>query len=52
MINAGATPLENMIAETAFAKLSWALGNFDNIREIMLTNVVGEFTPRIPLSQD
>ena len=52
MINAGATPLENMIAETALAKLSWTLGNFDNVKEIMLTNLVGEFTPRIPLHQD
>ncbi len=52
MINAGAVPLENMIAETAFAKLSWALGNFHNLKEIMLTNLVGEFTPRIPLNQD
>ena len=52
MIKAGATPLENMLAETALAKLSWALGNFDNVNEIMLTNFVDELTPRIPLSQD
>ncbi|MHB1867997.1 MAG: Glu-tRNA(Gln) amidotransferase subunit GatD, partial [Nitrososphaerales archaeon] len=52
MINSGATPLENMLAETALAKLSWALGNFDNVGEIMLTNFVDELTPRIPLGQD
>lgn len=49
LINAGATPLENMFAETAFAKLSWVMGNFDNTREIMLTNLLGEFNRRIPL---
>ncbi len=52
MINAGATPLENMIAETALAKLSWTLGNFSNVKEVMLTDLVGEFTPRIPLAKD
>lgn len=52
LIAAGAVPLENMIPETAFAKLSWVLGNFpDNIREMMLKNVVGEFNPRILLSE-
>ncbi|MGI0091803.1 MAG: Glu-tRNA(Gln) amidotransferase subunit GatD [Nitrososphaerales archaeon] len=49
LISAGGVPLENMIPETAFAKLSWALANFDNAGEIMLTNLVGESTPRIPL---
>lgn len=49
MIAAGAVPLENMIAETAFAKLSWAIGNFENVKQVMLTNFVGEFTERIPL---
>lgn len=51
MLNAGAVPLENMIGETALAKLSWALGNFDNVTEIMLTDFVGEFTRRITLSE-
>ena len=48
---AGAVPLENMFAETAFAKLSWALGNFRSPKEIMLTNFVGEFNLRILLKQ-
>jgi glutamyl-tRNA(Gln) amidotransferase subunit D len=52
MINAGATPLENMIAETALAKLSWTLANFKNVKEIMLSDLVGEFTPRIPLKPE
>jgi glutamyl-tRNA(Gln) amidotransferase subunit D len=52
MIEAGAVPLENMFGETSFAKLSWVLGNFDNAREVMLRNLVGEFTARIPLDSD
>ncbi len=51
LIAAGASPLENMFAETAFSKLSWVIGNFRNTVEIMLTNLIGEFNPRIPLSE-
>ena len=49
---AGVVPLGNMFGETAYAKLSWTLGNFERSRvnEIMLTNFVGEFTERIPLA--
>jgi glutamyl-tRNA(Gln) amidotransferase subunit D len=50
MIGAGAVPLENMIGETALAKLSWTLGNFDDVEQVMLTNFVGEFTERIGLN--
>ncbi|MHB8567816.1 MAG: Glu-tRNA(Gln) amidotransferase subunit GatD [Nitrososphaerales archaeon] len=50
LLAAGVMPLENMLAETAFAKLSWALGNFPaGVNEVMLENLVGEFTQRIPL---
>ena len=52
MLNAGAVPLENMIGETALAKLSWALGNFENVTETMLRDFVGEFTSRIPLNEN
>ena len=55
LLSAGVvTPLGNMIAETAFAKLSWSLGNFERskVQEVMLTNIVEEFTERIPLKQD
>lgn len=48
---AGAVPLENMFAETAFAKLSWVLGNFQSPTEIILKNFVGEFNMRILLKQ-
>ena len=46
-----AIPLENMLAETAFAKLSWVLGNFQNPAETMLKNFLGEFNLRIQLKQ-
>ena len=52
LIAAGAVPLENMFAETAFSKLSWAMGNFSNTAEVMLTNLLGEFDPRISLSEN
>ena len=50
LINAGAIPLEDMIGETALAKLSWALGNFPNdmVDEIMRRNFSGEITFRTP----
>ncbi len=50
LINAGAVPLEDMLGETAFAKLSWALGNFPRgeVDEIMKRNLAGEITSRTP----
>jgi len=51
LVAAGVIPLENMFAETAFAKLSWVLGNFRSTTEIMLKNFVGEFSLRILLKQ-
>lgn len=50
MINAGVTPLENMLPETALAKLSWTLENFDDVKHVMLTNLVGEINVRLPLN--
>lgn len=50
MINAGAIPLEDIFPETAFAKLSWAMANFNNVEEVMLTNLAGEINARIPLN--
>ncbi len=49
MIAAGAVPLENMISETAFAKLSWAIANFENVKDVMKSNLLGESTERISL---
>lgn len=47
----GIIPAENMIPETAFIKLSWALGqtnDLEKVKEIMLTPINGEITPREP----
>jgi len=47
----GVIPLENMIPETAYIKLGWALGqtsDLQKVREIMLTPVCDDITPREP----
>lgn len=49
VMKAGAVPLEDMLAETAYVKLGWALGHTNDMnkaREMMLTNYAGEITPR------
>jgi glutamyl-tRNA(Gln) amidotransferase subunit D len=45
----GVHPLEDMLPETALAKLMWVLGQADDpaeIAEMMRTNLVGEISPR------
>jgi glutamyl-tRNA(Gln) amidotransferase subunit D len=51
LVNAGAVQLGNMLSETAYAKLCWALANFpsERTKTIMTENLVGETTERIPL---
>ncbi len=51
LLRAGVVPLGNMLAETALAKLSWALGNFPGrkLGELMTTNLAGEMTERLVL---
>lgn len=49
MIAAGAVPLGDMLPETAYVKLMWAMGQTtdpEELRKIMLTNIAGEFTTR------
>jgi len=49
MLTAGAIPLGDMLPETAYVKLMWAMGqtdDHDEIKNIMLTNIAGEFSPR------
>ncbi len=48
LIKAGAVPLADMLPETAYAKLSWALAHFskERVPEVMLTNIVGEISLR------
>jgi len=49
MITAGAVPVSDMLPETAYVKLMWAMGQTDDpaeVRRLMLTNVAGEMTSR------
>jgi len=51
LMSKGVVPAGNMLPETAFIKLGWALGQTDDIEEvkrIMLTPVGDEITPREP----
>jgi len=48
LLKAGVIPGEDMLPETAFVKLSWALAkteDMEEIRRIMLTNIAGEINP-------
>lgn len=47
----GIVPAENMIPETAYIKLGWALGqtnDLEKVKEIMLTPINDDITPREP----
>jgi len=47
--DAGAIPAEDMLPEVAYVKLGWVLGHtkdLEKVRELMLTNIVGEITAR------
>ena len=47
--NMGIIPLADMLPETAFIKLAWALGHTKDpkeVKELMLRNVAGEFSER------
>ena len=48
LIEIGVTPLDDMLAETALVKLSWALANSstDQVRRLMTTPIAGEITSR------
>jgi glutamyl-tRNA(Gln) amidotransferase subunit D len=47
----GVIPAENMLPETAYIKLGWALGQTNDreeVKRIMLTPINGETTPKEP----
>ncbi len=49
MITAGAVPLGDMLPETAYVKLMWALGQTsdpEEVKKLMQTNIAGELTTR------
>lgn len=48
LLRLGVIPLEDMLAETAFVKLSWVLANYDHdqVRDMMLENISREINER------
>jgi len=49
LLKAGVVPLEDMLPETALAKLMWALANCksaDETKAVMQENLAGEMTQR------
>jgi len=48
LVNMGVIPGEDMLAETAFVKLAWLLGNYpkEKARELIAKNLRGEITER------
>ncbi len=49
MLDAGVIPADDMLAETAYVKLSWALkraSDLEEVRRIMTTNLAGEIGER------
>jgi glutamyl-tRNA(Gln) amidotransferase subunit D len=51
LLELGVIPLDNMLPETAFMKMSWVLGQTDDpkqIREMLVTPINHEITPREP----
>ena len=53
LLDTGIIYLEDMLSETAYVKLGWILGhkdwakNKEKVRELMLTNISGEFSDRL-----
>ncbi len=52
ILGLGVLPLANMLPEVAYVKLGWALGLHpdepERVRELMLTPIAGDMTPREP----
>jgi glutamyl-tRNA(Gln) amidotransferase subunit D len=51
ILDLGVVPCANMLPETAYVKLGWALGHThdrEKVRELMLTPIAGEITEREP----
>ncbi|MBT5530794.1 MAG: Glu-tRNA(Gln) amidotransferase GatDE subunit D, partial [Cytophagia bacterium] len=51
MMAKGVVPLANMLPETAYIKLGWALGqtdDYEKVKEIMLTPMCSDMTEREP----
>ncbi|MEM3404017.1 MAG: Glu-tRNA(Gln) amidotransferase subunit GatD [Nitrososphaeria archaeon] len=53
LLDAGVLPLEDMLPETAFVKLSWCLGNFEReeVSKMMRSNIANEYNSRLLLEE-
>jgi glutamyl-tRNA(Gln) amidotransferase subunit D len=54
LLNIGVIPLDTLFPEVALVKMMWVLANSDTLEEakkLMLTNLVGEFTQRLPIEE-
>lgn len=52
LLSLGVIPLEDMLPETALVKMMWCFGqtkNPEKVKELMLTNLAGEYSNRLPL---
>jgi glutamyl-tRNA(Gln) amidotransferase subunit D len=50
LLTMGVVPLDDMLAETALVKLMWVFGQTQNVekaKELLKTDISGEFSPRI-----
>lgn len=52
LLEVGVVPLEDMLMETAYVKLSWAVANFEweKVPSVMRSNLVGEISERSVLT--
>jgi glutamyl-tRNA(Gln) amidotransferase subunit D len=53
LVKLGVTPGEDMLAETAFVKLAWLLGNYpkEKAKELVAKNLRGEISERTPIDK-
>ncbi|MFC2154140.1 Glu-tRNA(Gln) amidotransferase subunit GatD [Candidatus Altiarchaeota archaeon] len=55
LLEMGVIPGEDMLSETAYVKLMWVLAREkkqEKVKELMLTNIVGEITKGTPIEED
>ena len=52
LLSLGVIPLKDMLPETALVKMMWSFGqtkNPEKVKELMLKNIAGEYSERLPL---
>ena len=54
LLEAGVIPLDDMLPETAYVKLSWCLGNFENVQQaldVLKNNIANEYNLRLTVEE-